>query len=88
MCVAWGCVRTHVCVCMYVFVCMQVECVCVMEGVRGHLVVLLVSISVFQCDHLVLVLIQAEVQIDVHYSLLFFQEKACVQAGVQDVYYF
>ena len=40
---------------------------CVMEGVRGHLVVLLVSIFFFQCDHLVLVVIQAEVQIDVHY---------------------
>ena len=51
MCVARVCVHTHVCVCVYVCVCVHAGgvslCVCVMEGVKGHLVVLLVSISFF-----------------------------------------
>ena len=63
------CAYTCLCVCMYVFVCMQVECLCVCDGggegaSSGFTSIIL---SFFQCDHLVLVLIQAEVQIDVHY---------------------
>ena len=60
--------RVCVCVCMCLRACRWSVCVCVCDGGGEGASSGFTSINLFpQCDHLVLVLIQAEVQTDVHY---------------------